>query len=86
MGESGTAKVCPYCEGKGYVSVTVDLPPDDNPREELSRTTWVRKSCPLCDGRGRISSNDESPNSQTVPIFRQTADVSAVTLTPSCWM
>ena len=61
MGEGRTAKVCPYCEGKGYVSVVVDLPPDNDPRERLSRTTWVRKDCPLCDGKGRISGDDSTP-------------------------
>ena len=61
MGESGTAKVCPYCEGKGYVSVAVEHPPDDDPREGLSRTTWVRKPCPLCDGKGSISGYDRLP-------------------------
>jgi hypothetical protein len=60
MGDSGTAKVCPYCEGKGYVSVAVDLPPDANPCEELSRTTWVRNCCPLCDGKGRISGDSST--------------------------
>jgi len=48
------AKVCPYCEGKGYVSVVVEIPANGDPNEGLSRTTWVRKSCPLCNGRGRI--------------------------------
>jgi hypothetical protein len=61
MGESGINKVCPYCEGKGYVSVAVELPPTDNPREEMSGTTWVRKPCPLCDGKGRISGDDSTP-------------------------
>jgi RecJ-like exonuclease len=61
MGESGTAKVCPYCEGKGYVSVIADLPSADDPREELSGTTWVRKPCPLCDGKGSISGDDTAP-------------------------
>jgi hypothetical protein len=28
MGESRTAKICPYCERKGYVSVAVELPSD----------------------------------------------------------
>jgi hypothetical protein len=54
MGESGTAKVCPYCEAKGYVSLAIEHPFDDDPREALSRTTWVRKPRPLCDGKGRI--------------------------------
>ena len=54
-------KVCPYCEGKGYVSVIADLPPADYGREELSRTTWVRKPCPLCDGKGSISGDDSTP-------------------------
>ena len=61
MGERGTAKVCPYCGGKGYVSVPADLPPDDHPSKELSRTTWVRKRCPLCDGKGGISGDDSAP-------------------------
>ena len=61
MGESGTAKVCPYCEGKGYVSVAVDLPPDDDLRKELNRTTWVRRPCPLCDGKGHISGDNSIP-------------------------
>ena len=39
-----TAKVCPSGDGKRYVSVLVDLPPDDAPREELSGKTWVRLS------------------------------------------
>jgi hypothetical protein len=77
MGDSGTAKMCPYCGGKGYISVAVELTPDDNPREELSRTTWVRKSCPLCDGKGRISDDDESLTDKPcryfgrLPTFRQ---------------
>jgi len=59
MSESGRGKVCPYCEGKGYVSVAVDLPPGDDPSEERGRMTgWVRKTCPLCDGKGRISGDD----------------------------
>ncbi|MGA8214184.1 MAG: hypothetical protein WB799_11355, partial [Candidatus Sulfotelmatobacter sp.] len=61
MDEGRTAKVCPYCEGKGYVSVVVDLSPDNDPRERLSRTSWVRKDCPLCDGKGRISGDDSTP-------------------------
>jgi len=32
----------------------IDLPPDNDPLEELDRKTWVRKKCPLCDGKGRI--------------------------------
>jgi hypothetical protein len=47
MGESRTAKVCPYCEGKGYISVVVELPPDDDSRGELSKATWVRSPA-LC--------------------------------------
>lgn len=61
MAESGTGKVCPYCDGKGYVSVPADLPPDDDSRKELSRTTWVRTPCPLCDGKGSISGDDSRP-------------------------
>jgi len=61
MDKSGTGKVCPYCEGKGHVSVVVDLPPADDPYEGLNRTTWVRKACPLCDGKGRISGDDSTP-------------------------
>jgi hypothetical protein len=61
MGESGTAKLCPYCGGKGYVSVPVDLPPDDHHSKEPSKTTWVRKRCPLCDGKGGISGDDSAP-------------------------
>ena len=61
MGKSRATKVCPYCAGKGYVSVPVDLPPDDDPGNELTRTTWVRKPCPLCDGQGGISGDDSAP-------------------------
>jgi len=61
MDESSTAKVCPYCGGKGHVSVPVDLPSADYHREELSSTTWVRKPCPLCDGKGSISGDDSTP-------------------------
>jgi RecJ-like exonuclease len=54
MDESGAAKVCPYCDGKGSVSVLVDLLLNNDPLEELDRKTWIRKKCPLCDGKGRI--------------------------------
>jgi hypothetical protein len=71
--------VCPYCGGKGYVSVPVDLPADDHPR---NRQTWVRKPCPLCGGQGSISGDDSAlprvpvnghPNSWIGP-----ADISAL--------
>ena len=62
MGESGTARVCPYCGGKGYVSVPVELPPSDDPSKEPSRTTWVGERCPLCDGKGTISGNASAPS------------------------
>lgn len=72
-----TARACPSCDGKRYVSVLVDLPPDDAPREELSGKTWVRKA-PLCDGKGRVSGDDSAAPSRAncagigrVPTFRQ---------------
>ena len=79
MGESGTARVCPYCGGKGYVSVPIDLP-DDHPSNELNRTTWVRKRCPLCDGKGGISGDDSAappPNGQPTSWIGP-ADISAL--------
>jgi RecJ-like exonuclease len=76
MGESGTVTVCPYCEGKGYVSLVIEHPPDDEPREGLSRTTWVRRPCPLCDGKGQILGMKPSTHKLCryfgrVPTFRQ---------------
>lgn len=60
MIESGTAKVCPYCEGKGYVSALVELPAYAD-FGKLSGTTWVRRTCPLCDGKGQIFGDNSSP-------------------------
>jgi hypothetical protein len=86
VAEDESGKACPYCCGKGYVSVPADLSPDD-PRQQLSRTTWVRKHCPLCDRRGTISGDDSNigkraisiqENTNSLTIFRQTADASAV--------
>ena len=71
MGESGTGKVCPYCGGKGYVSVDVDLPRDEDRCEELGQTAWVRKSCPLCDGKGRISGDDSTSTKALLASFQQ---------------
>jgi hypothetical protein len=82
VGESGTPQVCPYCEGKGYISVPVDLPPAD-PGKEPSRTTWVRKPCPLCGGKGSISGTDAAtpnvPRNGHPNSFVSSADISADT-------
>ena len=56
MVESGKSKGCPYCEGKGDVSVLADLPGKSDCSEELSKATWARRRCPLCDGKGHICS------------------------------
>jgi hypothetical protein len=59
MGESAKGNVCPYCSGKGYVSVPAETPLDDDSGQKRSpKTTWVRKACPLCDGKGRVAGDD----------------------------
>jgi hypothetical protein len=63
MGETGTAKARPYCEGKGYVTVVSDLPSDDDPRKEPNRMTWARKACALRDGKGSISGDGSTHRS-----------------------
>jgi len=93
MGKSRATKACPYCAGKGYVSIPVDLPPDDDPGNELTRTTWVRKPCPLCGGKGNISGDDAATRKvprnghqiplSALPIFRQVLVVSAVSDPPT---
>ncbi len=45
----GEGRVCPYCEGKGYVSVEVHA--DDN-QGLGDMKTLAFKDCPLCGGRG----------------------------------
>lgn len=70
MGETEMAKVCPYCGGKGHVSVDVDLPRVDGRCEELGKTTWVRKPCPLCDGKGRISGDDSTLTNALLASFQ----------------
>jgi hypothetical protein len=86
VAESGPGNLCPYCSGKGDVSVPADLYPD-GPRQDSSSTTWVRKPCPLCDGKGTISGDDSNVaeraapiplDTSSLPIFRQTADSSAL--------
>jgi hypothetical protein len=83
MIESGTAKMCPYCEGKGHISVLVDLPPEDDSRQELNRTTWARCTCPLCDGKGHISGRNSGPAPRAAPVFRRFVDMSAVERSPN---
>ena len=55
-------KVCPYCEGKGYV-LDQALTHDGNTK------TWTRRDCPLCDGHWatlrRSRANQQSPLSET---------------------
>jgi hypothetical protein len=57
---AGEGKVCPYCEGKGYVL-------DRALTHDGSTKTWVRSDCPLCDGTGQLYSGTESCQS-TKPI------------------
>jgi hypothetical protein len=40
-------RVCPYCDGKGYVSV-------DTQHTDSDTKTWIRKDCPLCQGTGHL--------------------------------
>ena len=51
-------RVCPFCEGKGNVSI---LPTEGYPKEGTNFTTWGRELCPLCDGKGHISGSSCSP-------------------------
>jgi hypothetical protein len=50
-------RACPYCEGKGYVSVE-EYSEDNNDFGEVK--TWVRKNCPLCGGVGHLVDDKES--------------------------
>jgi len=45
-------RVCPYCDGKGYVSV-------DTQHTDSDTKTWIRKDCPLCQGTGHLLGNAE---------------------------
>ena len=57
---AGEGRVCPYCEGKGYVL-------DQALTHDRSAKTWVRRDCPLCDGTGQLYGGTESCQS-TKPI------------------
>jgi hypothetical protein len=46
-------RVCPFCEGKGNVSI---LPTEGYPKDKTNSATWGRELCPLCNGKGDISS------------------------------
>ena len=46
-------RVCPYCEGKGYV-LDRALTHDGNTK------TWTRRDCPLCNGTGQLYGGTES--------------------------
>jgi hypothetical protein len=48
-------RVCPYCEGKAYVSVEAS---DDN-QGLGDMKTWARKDCPLCGGTGHLLGDAE---------------------------
>jgi hypothetical protein len=52
-------KMCPYCEGKGYVLVEVLT-------HDGSTKTWARRDCPLCDGTGRLYGSTESGGSSAI--------------------
>jgi hypothetical protein len=49
--------VCPYCGGKGHVSVEA-YSDDNNGFGDVK--TWVRKNCPLCGGVGHLVDDGES--------------------------
>ncbi|GEM_PF-5758878 len=54
-------RVCPYCNGKGYVPVEATR---ENNTGLSDTRTWVRKDCPLCGGTGRLhSDSSESKDS-----------------------
>jgi len=57
----GEGKVCPYCNGKGYVSVEVQHTDDSHGRSDIK--TWVRKDCPLCRGTGHLVGDGKSNDS-----------------------
>jgi len=47
MGESGRTKVCPYCEGKGYVSVAVEPPPRPRRTKRSAKMISLSRALPL---------------------------------------
>ena len=53
-------RVCPYCDGKGYVL-------DQPLTHDGSAKTWVRREYRLCDGTGQVYGGTESCQS-TKPI------------------
>ena len=55
-----TRTVCPYCGGKGEVSVLVNPLGKGYLGEEQSSATWVRRPCPLCERKGHISGGSSS--------------------------
>ena len=59
--QAGEGRVCPYCLGKGYISVEVH--PDDA-TGSCDTKTWVRKDCPLCEGAGVLYGGKESSESK----------------------
>lgn len=53
-------RVCPYCEGKGFISVEVEVAIDEPDRIGNTKT-WSRQDCPLCGGTGNLY-GDPVPN------------------------
>ncbi len=57
----GEERVCPYCDGKGYVPVEGTR---ENGTDLCDTRTWVRKDCPLCGGTGRLYGGADSSESK----------------------